>query len=325
MDLIINNKIIDTDIGEILDKINKDLHTHYFRDRILRGNNLNITCPFHKGGNENHPSCNIYIDKTSPDIPYGFYRCFTCGESGNLWNLVARLFDAPDEFGKQWLVDNFGELLDDRLPVLPEIEITKPKGKYLSDDIIDTFENRHPYMYQRGLTDEVIDKFQIKYDKENDCIVFPVWDSYGRLVMLSTRSVSGKTFNLEKAVVKPVYLLYDIIKEGASYAIICESQINALYCQSIGLSAVATFGCNVTSEQVECLKKSGIRHFIIGFDGDDAGRNAASRLRKMLEGEAFVDVLDLPNGKDLNNLSKDEIIELLAKSGNSFAKLNRGV
>lgn len=310
MDLIINNKIIDTDIGEILDKINKDLHTHYFRDRILRGNNLNITCPFHKGGNENHPSCNIYIDKTSPDIPYGFYRCFTCGESGNLWNLVARLFNAPDEFGKQWLVDNFGELLDDRLPVLPKIEIEKPKGKYLSDDVIDTFENRHPYMYQRGLTDEVIDKFQIKYDKDNDCIVFPVWDSHGRLVMLSTRSVSGKTFQLEKAVVKPVYLLYDIINEGITKVCVCESQIDALKLWGWGYPAVALFGTG-SQQQYDMLKKSGIRHYVLCFDGDNAGDLGAKKFVKNMSGSVFITQVIMPRGKDIGDISKEEFENLL--------------
>lgn len=310
MDLIINNKVIDEDVSVILDKINKDLHTSYFRDRIYRGNNLNITCPFHKGGNEQHPSCNIYIDKSSSTVPYGFYRCFTCGESGNLWNLVGRLFNADDEFGKRWLVDNFGELLEDRLQLLPEIELEKPTTKYISDSVIDSFESRHPYMYQRGLTDEVIDKFQIKYDKENDCIVFPVWDSHGRLVMLSTRSVSGKTFNLEKAVVKPVYLLYDIIREGITKVCVCESQIDALKLWGWGYPAVALFGTG-SQQQYEMLKKSGIRHYMLCFDGDDAGDLGANKFVKNMRGQVFITQVVLPRGKDIGDISKEEFENLL--------------
>lgn len=311
MDLIIDNKIIEEDIDVILDKLNHDIKGHYFRERIPRGNNLNITCPFHKNGKENHPSCNIYIDKKSKEIPYGFYRCFTCGESGTLYNFVGKMFGADDEFGKHWLIDNFGELLDSKNIELDDEIVLKPESKkYLNDSIIDSFESRHPYMYQRGLTDDVIDRFQIKYDKETDEIIFPVWDEHGRLIMLSRRSVSGKTFKLEKAVEKPVYLLYDAVSEGRTTVCVVESQIDALKLWSWGYPAVALFGTGA-DRQYEILKRSGIRHYILCFDGDNAGDTGAKKFIKNMKGQVFITQVVMPRGKDIGDLSKEEFEKLL--------------
>ena len=305
MDLIIGNRVIDTDIDTILDTINKESKRHLFRDRIQRGDNLNITCPFHKGGEEQHPSCNIYTDKHSKTIPYGFYRCFTCGASGNLWHMVAEIFSADDSFGKQWLVDRFGDYLEDREIEIPDINLEPTRSQIINDDVITGLEPRHPYMYQRGLTDEVIDRFQIRYDKEDDTIVFPVWDEHGRLVMLSKRSVSGKTFKLEKAVSKPVYLLYDVIANNITKVCICESQIDALKLWGWGYPAVALFGTG-SKQQYDILKKSGIRHYILCFDGDSAGEHGANAFVKNIKSNAFISQVLMPMGKDIGDLTKEE-------------------
>lgn len=59
---------------------------------------------------------------------------------------------------------------------MPELDInTKSNDSSIIDEnkLLD-FAYIHPYMYNRKLTDEVINKFKIGYDKETDSIVFPV-------------------------------------------------------------------------------------------------------------------------------------------------------
>ena len=106
------------------------------------------------------------------------------------------------------------------------------------------------------------------FDKEKNAITFPVYDEKHRLVMITERSVFSKKFYIPRDTEKPVYLLFDLIENNKTTAFVCESQINALYMRSIlGVPAISLFGTG-SEEQYKILKKSGIRHYVLLFDGD---------------------------------------------------------
>ena len=46
------------------------------------------------------------------------------------------------------------------------------------------------------------------------------------------------------------------------------------------------------------------------MDGDDAGRKAAERLKRQLKSVAIVWVIDMPEGKDLNDCDKSTFDQL---------------
>ena len=72
MDLIIRNRIIRTPIKQILTKLRSDCDNYYLSyigDQ--KGSDLKITCPFHKNGQESHPSCHVYCDYSNDKIYYG--------------------------------------------------------------------------------------------------------------------------------------------------------------------------------------------------------------------------------------------------------------
>ena len=50
------------------------------------------------------------------------------------------------------------------------------------------------------------------------------------------------------------------------------------------------------------------------FDGDSAGRKGADRFKKNVKGKLLTDI-HLPEGKDVNDLSKEEFLDLLKKYG----------
>ena len=106
MDLVINNHIIKASIEDILKKLQSQ--TGMPKQIIKRGDNYSVTCPFHKDGNENHPSCQVYCGN-SADVEYGYVHCFTCGENCSLYHLIAKCLGKSDEVGKQWLINNFGD------------------------------------------------------------------------------------------------------------------------------------------------------------------------------------------------------------------------
>ena len=88
MNLIIDNHIIDKDLEIILNEIRKLTNNRYLSVVRKSGENYAITCPFHKDGQEHRPSCFVYAVNDNDSVPFGYFKCFTCHEQGQLYILV---------------------------------------------------------------------------------------------------------------------------------------------------------------------------------------------------------------------------------------------
>ena len=108
---------------------------------------------------------------------------------------------------------------------------------------------------------------------------------------------------------KSIYLLDTIKKYKYTTVYVVESQINALTLWGWGYPSVALFGTG-SEHQYNLLKKSGIRNFVLCFDGDTAGRQGAKKLVKTLPVSSMVTVVQLPESKDVNDLTKEEFERL---------------
>ena len=304
MNLIIKNKQINGKIEDILNKIKIESYKNLFKDMKPSGDHLMVSCPFHKNGKENHPSFGILATRKDPKLPFGISHCFTCGKNVNLQGLVAYSLDLSYDEAEDWLVDNFGgDNVDEELP---EIILEDPKpSPNMSEDILKLYDYYHPYMWKRKLSKEVVDRFRVGYDKSRNAITFPVWDAQGNLKFITARSVNTKRFWIPKNVDKPVYLLNFAIKDGVTSVLITESQINTLYSHSIGYYALGLFGTGSYTQYRE-LKRSGIRKFTLCLDGDKGGRLGTKRFIEAMKEDVLIDVVEIPEGKDLNDLSKEE-------------------
>lgn len=316
MELIIKGVLIEAPIIEILEKCKSELTTNKLGNIVDKGDWVSVPCPFHSDGKEAHNSCGIVSDPNSTK-EYGTWHCFTCGEKGNLAKFIAQCFNTDLNYGEQWLIKNFGRVLSQRVYNLSPIEL-KPKyraNNYLNESSLNYLQPYHPYMTERKLTREVIEKFKIKYDPSKKTIVFPVWDMSGNYLFNTERSVVGKTFYIPSGVQKPVYLLNYIMKNGIDTVIVVESQINALTCYGYGLNAVALFGTG-DSFQYGLLNRSCIRHYYLAFDGDDAGYKAIARFKANIRKDVLVDIIKIPLGEDVNSLPKETFIKLFEESKN---------
>ena len=309
MQLIIGNKVINAPITDILETLRKETGYRYFREVKLKGNNYTVTCPFHKMGQESHASCQVFCDEADPKVEYGYFHCFTCGENAHLYDVVAHCFSQYADFGKEWLLERFGNTFIQYEETLTDIILDKPKKTFLNPNILEEYNYYHPYMWKRNLTKEVIDKFQVGFDPKTQSITFPVWDQFNNLVMVTKRSVNTKNFFIPEDVEKPVYLLNFLLQEKQTTAYICESQINALTLQGWGYPAVALFGTG-SEQQMKILNKSGIRHYYLCFDGDTPGNKAINRFKKNIRKDVLVDVVRIPFGKDVNDLTEKEFKNL---------------
>lgn len=296
----VQDKQINTDIFTVLQTVKSQCAVYgmtILSDIRKHGNTYLVSCPVHKMGQEKHASCGV-------DCESGVFHCFTCGVSGNICKFVSLCFGKSDEgeFGRHWLLTNFDTLS------IPELITFDPKPKkkvFATEYELQRYRYYHPYMFQRGLTEDIINKFDIGYDSQTDCITFPVRDLYGNLVFIARRSVNTKFYQYPQEAEKPVaYLNY--VAYGSSDVWVCESFFNALSCWKRGIPAVALMGTGTPHQaQIMCERKD-IRGITLAFDGDEAGDKGSKRFGSMLRKNFLVEKLIVPRGKDLNDLQEEE-------------------
>ena len=323
--LIIDNHIIKQDIKSILSLVKFQIIGEKLKDIKCTGDEVAITCPFHKEGKEQQPSCFIYVGEDEK-IPWGTFHCFTCGEKGGLIKFIAKCFDRNYSFAKEWLKQYFTEkVVAENSPLALGIEdeisfkkLTSTNNtnykQYLSEEILNKFQSWHPYMAKRNISIEIANRFQVSYDTSTKTIVFPVRDKYGNLVFLTRRSVEGKKFYIDANASKIVYLLNEAIKNNYKQVIVVESQINALVSYSYGFPAVALFGAGTTEEQINELNSTSIIHYILMYDNDEAGRKGASKFKKLIKKDVFITDILMPKGKDVADCSKEEFWNILRQN-----------
>ena len=144
-----------------------------------------------------------------------------------------------------------------------------------------------------------------------DRITFPIRNAMGSVIGFSARKFKEETFGgkyintTETPIFKKSRLLFGlnycrrrIAKERR--ALVVEGQIDCLKLIEAGLNlTVAALGTACGSSHVEELKKLGVREVYLLFDGDDAGRVAASKVGDLFQTVGIeVRVVNLPNGSD---------------------------
>lgn len=311
----INDTYYELDVINIITELKEQLASNgifLFNQIKDLPDDIMVSCPFHKDGQERKASCGIRKND-------GFLHCFTCGETCSIEQLISRCFGKDDfgQFGINWLAKNFlGEIFDKRDFQISFGRRGYGKSKIIEDKFIteielDKYRYYHPYMYKRKMTDDVINLFDIGFDKDTNCITFPVRDENGNCLFIARRSVIGKFFNYPNDVEKPVYGLFELPKD-VDEIIICESMINAITCYVYGKPAVALNGTG-TDYQIQQLRKLNCRKLILALDSDAAGMKGTDKLIKTLRPYKIVTQLEIPSGKDINDLTKDEFENLFEK------------
>ena len=310
--LKLKNKYIATPIIDII----KDIRNQIFNGKLsvikARGDNIRVTCPFHKGGQENKASADIYVGEDTDKVPYGWFKCFTCGEQGSFEYFVASVLDISLDKAIDWLIANYGEGSEEIPLDLPEISLISKKSTYLDESALAAFESFHPYLIHRHISKQILNLFEVKYDTNSKCVVFPVRDEHKRLTMLTRRSTLEKFFVIDEDKQKPLYLLYYILERGLDFAMITEAQIDALTACTYDFPCIATMGA-ISDHQIDLINKSGIRILYTMFDNDAAGKRFTRKLIQHLRKDILVIQVPfvIPGKKDINDLTYDEFYQCI--------------
>lgn len=308
----IEDLLLNTSVYEILITLRTQLRdngVNLLNDVVESGTDVMITCPYHKDGQERRPSAGVRISD-------GMFHCFTCQTVKSLQELISNCFGYDDYgvYGIQWLAKHFATVsIENRTPIDVQFtrNVSRETIKYVSEQELDSYRYYHPYMYERKLTNEVIEMFDVGFDITTNCLTFPVRDITGGCLFVARRSVCTKYFNYPSGVQKPIYGVYEIsrLPKRPSSIIVCESILDALYFWTIGKYAVALNGLGSASQYKE-LNNLPCRKIILCTDMDVAGLNARIRLRREIKSRIVTEYL-LPVGrKDANDCTIDELKNL---------------
>lgn len=298
-----------------------------------------LYCPFHSDGQEHKPSCGCSLEsETSNGITYqaGTFHCFACQNTYSFSNGIKEILklrgtsiaahptlekylDSSSTYNKDNLLipnEVYSSIISKYAAEDMRTRLLSNSKKYVTEDELASYRFTVPYMYQRKLTDEVIEKYDVGYDgnfippgRKNPlpCVTFPVRDETGNTLFFCRRSIEGKFFNYPEGVEKPVYGIYELPSD-CSEVIICESVFNALTCVVYGKNAVALLGTG-NPRQIEQLKRLDVSSYVICLDNDDAGNRGAGKLKKALATSGYIWTMHVPEGKDVNDLTYDEFID----------------
>lgn len=301
----------------------------------------------HKNGDSN-PSFGFNEDKL-------VYNCFVCG-GGTLVDLVQKMLGCTLDDAVTYLegYSNLTPMNADALvqrvnQIMHPQEERVEMPEYPSESIFG-FRKIHPYLYERGITKDVIMKMNVGFDEAHAGITFPHYFQ-GKLLGWQTRHLAEDDYGaylcdrescLKKGKV-PKYINtpsfpkqntlygYDQLKDavrasGESYVIVVESPMTALYLMSLGFDqVVATFGA-FSQEQGMLLLP--FEKIFFWADNDAAGFTNAERAKRSLMKYSnlfFVPVVD-GEKSDAANLLPEQVQTYLDNvyPASLFMALNKG-
>ena len=261
------------DYMEILEEQDKTEH---------RGDNYWV-CPFCGSGEKRNYTAAFHINGTK-------YNCFSCGEHGDIFDLVGHIEDLPDNFIKHYnralkimrpYLDGQKTRSTDKLVNIPE----KPKIEDYTDYLLQCHNNvgQTDYFRKRGLSKQIRDRFKLGYDAKKNLVTIPynpdckgyvhriLWDSDNKYCKFG-----NEIFNVDA-----------LYSDDSEYVFVTEGQIDAMSFEEIGFHTIGLGGVNEVTKLVNRLKEQpSNKILVLALDNDKAGRKAMGKfIEELAENE----------------------------------------
>lgn len=273
-------------------------------------------CPLHQG--EGREAFHV-------DTAKQLFHCFSCGAGGTVLDLVAGVEgcgvrEAAEKLASWSLlasaVSRMAPAARGKATVTKKREVRTLRFRLRDVD------GRHPYLRDRGIEEWTAATFGLGFYAGPGLlsrrVVIPIHDEVGRLVAYCGRSVDGTeprykfppgfaksqiVFNLHRAEV------------AASTGIVVEGFFDCLKVHQAGFhSVVALMGAALYNRQRSLLAER-FRQIVLMLDGDETGRRARHTIASQLAVHCPVRVIELAANVQPDQLSGQEIRELLAREG----------
>lgn len=233
------------------------------------------------------------------------YHCWSCGDSEGTHGPLGKLFD------------NYGNKKQKKLYLLvrpEEIKVREKKVKKLtlpegytkfkdSNPIYPVYKQAKNYLSSRGITDEIIEKYQIGFCDRGECsgrIIVPSYDQNNVLNYYVARSWGNTKFKYKNPTAEKDKIIFNehLINWDEDIYIV-EGVFDAFFLPN----PIPMLGKHLSEYLFESLYTKSKKNVIICLDGD-AWTNANKLYRELNGGALYnrVKIVKLPEDKDVCDL-----------------------
>jgi DNA primase len=300
-----------TDTRILKTKMVKELYTTQQIHRVLTGAGIEIEaeygtdyiifCPYHN--NNRTPAGEVSKES-------GLFFCFGCQTTRSLTELIMHMtnrtyFETVRFIKSKETETNIEAVVNKALHQMPDfVQYDELLIKRLCKQAIDS-PRAMTYFEGRRITKESVVKFDLGYSEKQDSVVIPMQSPDGMSIGFVARTIEGKEFKNTPGLPKSK-ILFNLHRVKASKIVyVVESSFDAIRLDQVGFPAVATLGANVSSSQIELLKRyfTGV---VLVADNDDAGMIMAERLTEKM-GNLVTIIRPDKKYKDIGDMTDDEI------------------
>lgn len=179
----------------------------------------------------------------------------------------------------------------------------------------------HSYLVERGLTPDSTSLFGVGFFPGKGSmagrVVIPIQNELGELVAYAGRAIDGSEpkYKFPTGFLKGQVVFNLKRTAGVAHRVLVEGFFDCFILFQAGYRAISLMGSTLTEDQERLLIRevpSGTKLTLM-FDGDEAGRKATSDILPRLSRHFFVRVIDLSDGKQPDQLSKEDLLALLGE------------
>jgi DNA primase len=261
------------------------------------GDEVQARCPMHEqrtGEREYRP------DHWSINRHSGAHHCFSCEYSGSLTRLIMDLGRVGLWEAHQMIRRFDVDLSDSEAPWEP------PIGMMIESRLEDFGPPPHRALERRHLTPEAVARYQLRWNCEESAWVIPIFSPSGEKWGWQTK---GAEIRNHPPGIKKGRTLFGLNVLHTSRALLVESPLDVAYLDTLGVPAVAAFGCQVSDQQLRLLIER-CDSLVLALDNDKAGIAETRRLvKEQWHHRILMEVFNYQGlgGKDPGELSPAEV------------------
>ncbi len=184
-------------------------------------------------------------------------------------------------------------------------------------------DSRHSYLQQRGIERQTAEYFQVGFYSATGLmqgrVAIPIHNRQGQLVAYAGRAI-GQTeprYRFPPGLRKSLELfnLHRALQGGTRQVVVVEGFFDCMHLHQAGFSEVVALMGSVLSETQQKLLLDHFGELVLMMDGDETGRRASRRIAAQLDGRIALRIVEVPAGRQPDQLNGTEIRRLLESSG----------
>jgi len=184
-------------------------------------------------------------------------------------------------------------------------------------------DSRHPYLHQRGLEHQTAEYFQVGFYSATGLmegwVAIPIYNRQGQLVAYAGRAI-GQTeprYRFPPGFQKSLELfnLHRALQSGIRQVVVVEGFFDCMNLHQAGFPEVVALMGSVLSGAQQKLLLDHFGELVLMMDGDEIGRRASRRIAAQLGDRIPLRVVEVPAGRQPDQLNVTEICQLLESRG----------